>query len=109
MGGALNGKAGTGTNGTRIDVVAGLRIRAGAVYRYTAELPAGCAGGLYRVARFVLDVPAYQQKVLVEALTGQDRGLWFTASPANFSMRYAGPVPPDEVERLLAAANDGLA
>jgi len=33
--------------------------------------------------RFVIDVPSYQEKVLVEALTGPDAGVMFTCSPAN--------------------------
>ena len=61
----------------------------GAVYIYTCGLPVGCHGHPYRVLRLnVLDVPNYQNKVLVEALTGPDAGLWFVCSPANFHVRY---------------------
>lgn len=63
-------------------------IEIGAVYRYIRQLPTGCQGALYRVHREVLDVPSYQRKLLVEALTGPDRGLWFTCTPANFRVRY---------------------
>lgn len=63
-------------------------ITAGAVYIYQAALPAGCAGHRYRAARFIVDVPSYQKKVLVECLSGRDAGLWFTCSLANFARRY---------------------
>lgn len=63
-------------------------IQEGKVYVYTGQIPKGCYGQHYRVHRFVLDVPSYQQKVLVEALTGKDKGLWFVCSINNFSRRY---------------------
>lgn len=69
-------------------VAVGVPIIAGRRYTYTAEIPRGCAGQEYRVHRFVLDVPSYQQKVLVEALTGNDAGLWFVCSLENFARRY---------------------
>lgn len=79
------------------------RIVEGAEYLYLAATPAGCRGQRYRVLRVdVLAVPANQYQVLVEALTGPDRGLWFVCSPWNFSMRYtpapveAPPTPPAE-------------
>lgn len=59
-----------------------------AVYAYQAELPRGCKGHQYVPRRFVLDVPAYQQKVLVECLSGKDAGLWFVCSLMNFARRY---------------------
>jgi len=64
------------------------RIVLGKTYRYIRDLPKGCRDQLYKVHRFVLDVPSYQEKVLVEALGGKDKGLWFTCSPANFAKRY---------------------
>lgn len=64
-------------------------IAPGVIYRYTCDLPRGCKDALYRVDRFVLDVPSYQQKVLVECLTVRDAGLWFTTTCANFAVRYA--------------------
>jgi len=64
------------------------QITPGEVYVYTNAIPAGCAGHHYRAHRFVLDVPSYQQKVLVEALSGKDKGLWFVCSVANFRVRY---------------------
>jgi hypothetical protein len=60
----------------------------GATYRYTAPHPRGAKGQLYRFVRMVLDVPNYQQKMLMEALGGDDRGLWFVTTPANFETRY---------------------
>lgn len=61
----------------------------GAVYIYTCGLPVGCHGHRYRVLRVgVMDVPNYQKKVLVEALTGPDAGLWFVCSEENFRVRY---------------------
>lgn len=70
------------------------RIPEGSEWVYTAPAPAGCSGHRYRVLGFVVHVPTYQQQVLVEALTGPDRGLRFTCTPHNFSTRYqpVGPV-----------------
>lgn len=59
------------------------------IYIYTCELPKGCKGMHYKAHRLVLDVPSYQWKILMEALDGIDRGLWFTCTPANFILRYA--------------------
>lgn len=63
-------------------------IALGQVYEYVGALPRDCAGELYQPHRLVLDVPVYNWKVLVEALTGKDRGLWFVCSVNNFSRRY---------------------
>lgn len=61
----------------------------GATYKYTSNIPAKCTGHRYRILRLnVLSVPDYTQKVLVEALTGPDKGMLFVCSPANFSARY---------------------
>jgi len=65
-----------------------LRIVEGATYLYVADSPPCCKGHRYRVAKFILAVPAYQEQVLVEALSGPDAGLWFACSPWNFSTRY---------------------
>lgn len=66
----------------------GCPIIEGAEYVYIGELPVGCRGHRYLLHRGVIDVPSYQHKVLVEALTGEDKGLWFTCSLANFAIRY---------------------
>ena len=63
-------------------------IELGRLYEYVGGIPIGCAGELYRPHRLVLDVPVYSWKVLVEALSGNDRGLWFTCSIDNFCRRY---------------------
>lgn len=63
-------------------------IVSGALYRYLLDMPAGCKGGIYRVERFVLDVPSYQEKILVHCVEGKDKGLWFTCAPWNFALRY---------------------
>jgi hypothetical protein len=68
--------------------IAPLRLRPGAVYLYTAPYPHRCRGHRYRLVRLVRDVPSYQEKCLVEALTGPDEGLWFTCTQANFGERY---------------------
>jgi hypothetical protein len=60
----------------------------GATYRYTSGFPVGCRGRKYCLHREVVDVPSYQRKVLVEALDGPDRGLWFTCTLQNFALRY---------------------
>lgn len=63
-------------------------IALGHIYEYTCGIPVGCAGELYRPHRLVLDVPVYSWKVLVEALSGHDQGMWFTCSIDNFCRRY---------------------
>jgi len=60
----------------------------GGIYVYVCGLPAGAQGQLYKAHRIILDVPSYQHKVLVEALTGDDKGLWFCCSLDNFQVRY---------------------
>lgn len=67
-------------------------------YVYTGEFPKGCAGQLYRMHRRILDVPSYQHKCLVEALSGKDAGLWFCCSLHNFSIRYQPAPAPTSVE-----------
>jgi hypothetical protein len=59
-------------------------------YRYKAGLPNGCLGEIYEVVEpRVLDVPQYQVKVLVKALTGPDKDtIPFTVTLANFAQRY---------------------
>ncbi len=69
-------------------VVLGCPIRIGATYRYLCDHPSNCKGHLYRVLSEVLDVPSYQKKVLVLAVSGPDEGLLFTCSLANFAVRY---------------------
>ncbi len=84
----------------RLETMCGQTIIAGAEYVYLSNLPVGCEGHRYKVHRFILDVPSYQQKVLVEALSGNDKGLWFACSPANFVRRYKlDKLPPDYVEQ----------
>lgn len=79
------------------------RIVFGAEYRYLGPSPAGCRGQRYRPVRLALAVPAYQEQVLVEGLTGPDAGHWFCCSPANFATRYepvpAAPVPDKPAPR----------
>lgn len=68
-----------------------MRIVEGRVYRYLAPPAKGqpdCRGQLYKVKRFVKDVPSYQEKVVVEGLTGPDKGLWYTCSLMNFATRF---------------------
>lgn len=70
-------------------------------YIYTNGIPEGCFGHRYRVHRMVLDVPSRQQKVLVQAIDGDDAGLWFTCTVGNFEIRYrpaneGDPPPPAE-------------
>lgn len=72
----------------------GPAIVPGRVYRSIADLPRGCKGGLYQVEDFILDVPSYQEKVLVRCIEGKDRGLRFSCTPSNFALRYKD-VPDD--------------
>jgi hypothetical protein len=74
----------------------------GSEYVYTATIPAGCKGHRYRLLKLVLDVPTYQQKLCMVALTGPDSGRWFVVSPWNFAQRYEpaevdAPQTPDPV------------
>lgn len=69
-------------------IVSGFRIVARRVYRYLGGLPIGVKGGLYRVLAFIIDVPSYQEKVLIRCISGPDKGLMFTCTPRNFSHRY---------------------
>lgn len=66
----------------------GPAIVPGRTYRYMLDRPPGCKGGIYRVERFILDVPSYQMKVLVQCVEGNDKGLWFSCTPWNFAQRY---------------------
>ncbi len=72
-----------------------ITITEGADYVYTSDKPAGARGQRYKVHRFILDVPSYQRKVLVEALTGPDKGMWFTCSLSNFSFKYKRAAEPE--------------
>lgn len=67
----------------------------GETYIYTGLFPKGAAGHRYKLHRLVLDVPSYQRKVLVEALSGKDKGLWFVCSINNFSRRYRQATPDE--------------
>lgn len=64
------------------------RILFGRVYIYATGFPVSRHGFRYRPLCEVLDVPSYQTKILVEALSGPDQGLKFTCTPENFSRRY---------------------
>ena len=66
----------------------------GGVYIYTRGQPVKCHGYHYRLIDKVKDVPSYQNKVLVEALDGPDKGLLFVCSINNFCTRYV-PAPPE--------------
>lgn len=63
-------------------------IKEGRTYRYVNSVPKKCQGHLYVVLAFIPYVPVYQKLVLVEAMTGPDKGLLFCCSPHNFSTRY---------------------
>ena len=89
----------------------GPRIIVGHIYRYVADWPAGCKGHKYRVCQFFPDVPSYQEKVLVEALTGPDKGLHFVVSLWNFATRYAADtskLPSAEPAPSLEAASEKI-
>jgi hypothetical protein len=64
------------------------QIVEGGLYRYVNGIPVHARGHLYKVHAVVEDVPSYQHKILVEALTGPDEGKLFTCTPANFVVRY---------------------
>lgn len=69
-------------------IASGFRIVEGRVYKYNGGIPPGCKGGLYRVVKFVIDVPSYQEKVVIRCVLGKDKGLWFVCTPDNFARRY---------------------
>lgn len=71
------------------DIVDIAQIEMPCKYEYVCDSPKGCRGRHYMAWITVLDVPSYQTKILMEALNGPDRGLWFTVTPANFITRYA--------------------
>lgn len=73
----------------------------GKTYRYTQGFPINCHGHLYVPLRMIKDVPTYQQKVLVEALTGPDKGELFVCSVNNFKIRYE-EVPEEPIEEKVA-------
>ena len=68
----------------------------GNTYIYKGSAPKYAIGHRYQVVDFVLDVPTYQRKVLVKALTGPDKGLLFTCTLSNFLVRYT---PDDEPQQ----------
>lgn len=70
----------------------------GEEYVYTGTYPSNCAGQRYRLVRFVIDLPSYQQKVLVEGVTGPDRGKAFVLSEAVFANKFE--IAPQVVESL---------
>lgn len=61
----------------------------GAEYVYTSSYPEACRGHTYRLVRFVVDLPSYQRKVLVEAVTGPDSDSWFTVAEGIFAMKFS--------------------
>ncbi len=71
-------------------------IAPGREYVYVNAIPAWAQGQRYRVLRFIWDVPTYQRKVLIEPLTGRDKGVWFCCSVANFVVRYE-PAPDQDM------------
>lgn len=69
-------------------MVDGFLVKKGNIYEYAGGKPENCQGHLYQILGFVLYVPVYTRLVLVEALSGPDKGLKFVCSPANFASRY---------------------
>lgn len=83
------------------------RIVEGGEYIYCGHHPINCRGHRYRALRFIIAVPAYQQLILVEALTGPDTGLMFACTPNNFSLNYveAPPAPKPSAEEPAPEAD----
>ncbi len=77
----------------------------GGIYVYENRIPVTALGHFYKVHKFVMDVPSYQPKVLVEALSGKDRGLWFVCSINNFLVRYRIATPEEAQEIGLEQVN----
>lgn len=75
------------------------RIIPGAVYRFTSENPLikGCHNHLYRVLHLAMLVPVYQSCIVVEAMSGPDKGKVFCVTEINFALRYAPLSPPNGV------------
>ena len=83
-------------------------------YTYIGAYPTSCHGHKYRLVRFVVDVPSYQKKVLVEGLTGPDMGAFFVLSEAAFAVRFASdtlspsvavPLPQEPMPRGMVAGS----
>lgn len=81
--------------GSEYDTV---NVPLGCQYVYAHPYPKGYAGELYYAHRMVQDVPSYQDKVLVEGLTGRDTGRWFTCSLNYFLTRFKLPESPPKVD-----------
>lgn len=84
----------------------------GQEYTYASPHPISCHGHRYRLLRFVVDIPSYQKKVLVEGLTGPDIGAFFVLSEVTFAVRFdevvgpplvAVPLPQEPVQRGIVA------
>jgi hypothetical protein len=72
-------------------MTAPIRIVEGRVYKYLSPPAKGqldCRGQLYKVVFFVRDVPSYQEKVVVQGLTGPDKGQRFACSLYSFATRF---------------------
>lgn len=61
---------------------------AGRTYRYKGPYPVKCIGALYRLNLAILDVPSFQTKLFVTAITGPDESLDFCCTISNFTTRY---------------------
>lgn len=62
-------------------------------YIFIASKPEDCHGHLYRAHAMAKDIPSYQQKVIVEGITGPDAGDWWSCSLAIFLNKF---VPAEE-------------
>lgn len=76
-----------------------LRIIEGKTYRYIDQIPAGCKGQLYRVVKFACAIPVYRDEVVLEGISGPDKGNFFTCSPNYFSLRFRPMV--DEIREVI--------
>lgn len=73
-----------------------IRITPGKVYAFKGVAPKDCQGHFYRAVRMVKHVPVYQWHVLVECLTGPDKGEWYTCTEQNFGQKYRYLTPEEE-------------
>ena len=76
-------------------------IREGGHYVYTASYPPHATGQRYLVRQFIQDVPSYQPRILIQCMSGKDKGILFVSTFNNFRIRYT---PFVEAAEKIAAA-----
>jgi len=63
-------------------------LNLGTVHTFSNPLKKKFYGEKYLPHKLLLDIPSYQTKILVECLSGADKGLWFTTTINHFRITY---------------------